>query len=315
MSAEIISKNSKTLNITPQLAKNMLKNICAALLALPLAFSAPKASAEVPEKITIASWNIENFGRKKALDNEKMRFIAQNIGRYDIIAVQEISNVLEQSERGCPRNQGKCPKDPDCGLVGKALRNTLAETGRNYGLIFSPQVKDERYLFVFDRNKIIPIETRLAYDDKDKCICDPKNTGRMARQPFIGHFRHHSFDFKLMTAHTAPNRNISELEALAYFLEQELKEDEKDICILGDLNADCDYLKTDYIDIGLRGSQFFWIIPNYADTTASKTDCAYDRMILTKSMNKHFTGKWGVVIDTPEDVSDHYLVWAEFKTE
>lgn len=291
----------------------MLKKICAALLALPLIFSVPEVSAKISEKITIASWNIENFGRKKAEDNEKMACIAENLSRYDITAVQEISNVLEQSDNGCPRNQGKCPKNSDCGLVGRALEDALGRTGRNYGFVFSPQVKDERYLFVFDKDTIIPIETRLAYDDKDSCICDPNGIGRMARQPFIGYFRAHNFDFKLMTAHTSPNRNMAELEALAYFFEQEAQGREKDICVLGDLNADCSYLKDS--DISLRNFLLFWAIPDYADTTVSSTNCAYDRIILTESMKKQFTGRWGVAKNTPKAVSDHHLVWAEFNIE
>jgi hypothetical protein len=28
-----------------------------------------------------------------------------------------------------------------------------------------------------------------------------------------------------------------------------------------------------------------------------------------------FTGRWGIVKDVPANVSDHYLVWAEFYTD
>lgn len=54
------------------------------------------------EKITIASWNIQNFGKSKVGSESKMSIIAEVLSRYDIIAVQEISNVYEKSDEGCP---------------------------------------------------------------------------------------------------------------------------------------------------------------------------------------------------------------------
>lgn len=48
---------------------------------------------------------------------------------------------------------------------------------------------------------------------------------------------------------------------------------------LGDFNADCSYVKqSDWASIRLRSSDIFkWLIPDSADSTVGKSDCAYDR--------------------------------------
>lgn len=54
----------------------------------------------------------------------------------------------------------------------------------------------------------------------------------------------------------------------------------KEIVILGDLNADCNYMrKKDVPNIRLLNNpkKYKWLILNYSDTTVGKTDCAYDR--------------------------------------
>ncbi|NIO03996.1 MAG: hypothetical protein GTN74_05095 [Proteobacteria bacterium] len=70
---------------------------------------------ETPQAIRIASWNIRGFGVTKAFSFEGMRVIANAVDRFDIIGVQEISNVLEKSDPRCPGNEGKCPRDRKCG--------------------------------------------------------------------------------------------------------------------------------------------------------------------------------------------------------
>ena len=55
------------------------------------------------EKITIASWNIQNFGKSKVGSESKMSIIAEVLSRYDIIAVQEISNVYEKAMKAAPQ--------------------------------------------------------------------------------------------------------------------------------------------------------------------------------------------------------------------
>jgi len=268
--------------------------------------------------IKIASWNVENWGKTKSTDPVRMRKIAEVIKEFDLIAVQEISNVREQNDFGCPRNEDVCPGDNNCGIIRTALEKYLnEENGLNYEFIFSPQIKDERYLFIYNPDNIELECAELVNDPEDSqpiCDLDPENTGKMIRQPFKGKFKAGYFDFVLLTVHTSPSINIQELEGLAYFYEQTLSEGEPDVIILGDLNADCSYLKADDF-ISFRNSDFIWLINDNFDTTVSQTDCAYDRFIFQDPTIEDFTGNWGIINDIPDSVSDHYLIWAEFSIE
>jgi len=51
------------------------------------------------------------------------------------------------------------------------------------------------------------------------------------------------------------------------------------IIIMGDLNADCNYIREGELPtLGLRTDpRFTWLIGDEVDTTASGTDCTYDR--------------------------------------
>lgn len=53
----------------------------------------------------------------------------------------------------------------------------------------------------------------------------------------------------------------------------------QNMMFLGDFNADCSYVQpSDWPSIRLRTSDVFkWLIPDSADTTVGKSDCAYDR--------------------------------------
>lgn len=53
----------------------------------------------------------------------------------------------------------------------------------------------------------------------------------------------------------------------------------QNMMFLGDFNADCSYVQpSDWSSIRLRTSDIFkWLLPDSADTTVGKSDCAYDR--------------------------------------
>jgi hypothetical protein len=100
---------------------------CAVPERLPEPASRVAEHYETPETIKIASWNIENFGSTKAYDETRMRAIADILKDYDIIAVQEISNIREMSDPGCPRNEDACPGHPMCDRIRNALEHYLNE--------------------------------------------------------------------------------------------------------------------------------------------------------------------------------------------
>jgi len=85
----------------------------------------------------------------------------------------------------------------------------------------------------------------------------------------------------LIGVHVTPGDVVNETNALIHVhaaVEQHWNTD--DIIIMGDLNADCDYVKKDELPhLLLRNdSRFVWLIGDDVDTTTSpNTDCAYDR--------------------------------------
>lgn len=266
------------------------------------------------QTIRIATWNVENWGKAKSTDPYRMGRIAEVLGDYDLVAVQEISNIREQKDEGCPRNQ-ECPGNPSCGLIGSALEEYLnGEMGLNYSFVFGPQVRDERYLFVYDQEKVEMIDSGLVEDPGDsEPICDasPESTGLMVRQPFAGTFRAGDFDFTLLNVHTSPGINLQELKGLEKLYRNVLEMGEPDVIVLGDLNADCDYLGPGD-RVALKDEEYIWIVDDEADTTVGKSECAYDRFIFTEPTLEDYAGSWGMEMDIPRNVSDHYLVWADF---
>lgn len=267
------------------------------------------------ETIKIASWNIQNFGQKKANDEAIMAGIAANLNGYDIIAVQEISNFYEKSDSGCPKIADICPNHTNCGLIENTLEESLNEKyNLSYQFVFSDTVRDERYLYIYNPEKVEFISTEIVSDpDETGPICDleKNNTGKMVRQPFKAKFRAGNTTFTLLNAHTSPTKNIAELEGLEYFYRQEKAKGDENLIILGDLNADCDYL-TPGQQIAFRSSQYRWIVSDSEDTTVSKRGCAYDRFIFGGDAKSHYTGKYGISSGTTSQLSDHYLIWAEF---
>jgi hypothetical protein len=190
------------------------------------------------------------------------------------------------------------------------------ENGLNYGFVFSPQVKDERYLYIYNPEKITLEGFELVDDPGDSlpiCAIRPESTAMMVRQPFKAMSRAGKFDFKLLTVHTSPSINLQELKGLEYIYREIEGEGEPDVIVMGDLNADCRYLKTSD-RIGLRDAKYIWVVDDESDTTVSSTDCAYDRFIMGRPTAEDFTGNWGIYTNITGEISDHYLIWAEFST-
>ena len=72
----------------------------------------------------------------------------------------------------------------------------------------------------------------------------------------------------------------------------------------------------------MSSSDYYWCINNSVDTTTKTTNCAYDRIITTNPAPPDFTGdadvfrfdiEYELTVDETTAVSDHYLVYAEFR--
>lgn len=261
-------------------------------------------------EIKILSWNIENFGKSKIENATIVKIITEIVSDYDITAIQEVSNLFEKEDENCSRNSEACKSNAMCGKIKNTLLSSL---GEKYDIRLSDYIKDERYLFIYNKEKVSLIETYLAVDTEEKGeLCSPTETGLMMRQPFVAKFKIKNETITLMQVHTSPKNNIAELNALREFYEAEIKKNIK-VILLGDLNMDCEYFK-ETESTGLE--RYNVAIQDEADTTVSKTDCAYDRFIL----NFNYSDS-GVIyfdkeknISNPESISDHYPIYLEINS-
>ena len=268
--------------------------------------------------IRIASWNIQWFSANKSRKDEVMERIAETVENVDVLAVQEIKNIREQSDPGCPRNE-ECPNDENCGAIRQALDEHLNKNrSDNYGIAFSPQVRHERYLYIWDKDRVELLTHKLVDDPGDSepvCAWRPEDTGTMVRQPHLGVFRAGDFTFSLLNAHIAPLDAQREIEALLDFEKKMRRNGFSDVVVVGDLNADCGYLSQIQQD-EFASSEYFWLFRGADTAVAKEADCGYDQMIVTEPTIEDLTGELGVARTfEDESVSDHFPIWANFYTD
>nr|XP_055098409.1 deoxyribonuclease-1 isoform X1 [Symphalangus syndactylus] len=95
----------------------------------------------------------------------------------------------------------------------------------------------------------------------------------------------------------------------------------QDIMLMGDFNAGCSYVRpSQWSSIRLRTSPTFqWLIPDTADTTATSTHCAYDRIVVAgmllqgavvpdSALPFNFQAAYGLSDQLAQAISDHYPV-------
>ncbi|GCB70666.1 hypothetical protein scyTo_0005745 [Scyliorhinus torazame] len=256
--------------------------------------------------IQICAFNIRTFGDKKMSNATIANIIVHLIERYDIILIQEV-------------------RDADMSAVKILMNKLQSSSAQTYSYIASEPLGrssyKERYLFIY-RNSAVSVVNSYLYND------DSKNTGQdiFNREPFLVKFYSRYsviHEFVIMPMHTSPSAAVKEIDALYdVFLDAKKKLGTDNMLIMGDLNADCSYVKpTDWPHIRLRkDTQFQWLIPDTADTTTTiSTKCAYDRIVAVGSELKNavidesaaiynFTRVLNLSNKMTLAVSDHYPV-------
>ena len=252
------------------------------------------------EKIKVAAFNIQVFGRTKREKTEVMSILAQIIREFDVVLVQEIR---DSSETTAP-------------IFLEAI-NSLE--GPDYAFIRSERLgrttSKEAYAYFYNTETIeYLVDSAFVFDDVDDVF---------EREPYVASFVSGEFDFTLIGIHTKPDDTYHEIGNLTLVFDRVTgMGDERDIIALGDFNADGSYFDEESMDNPLKGSEYVWIVGNDLDTM-TKTDWTYDRMVMT---DYTFSGEF--IVDSTdvyyfdqiyrlnqsftEDVSDHFPVYAEF---
>lgn len=228
------------------------------------------------ESVKIANWNLQIFGQSKANDLSLINSYVEKIDDYDIIFIQEIR---DSSETAFPF---LCSflENYSCVSSSRAGRSSSKE---QYGIIYKKGIN-------------------LTYF-KDY---NPDESDRWERPPIETSFNINGYEITMYNIHTKPDDVQEEL----FFLEQ-IVSNHGNILVLGDLNADCSYYNNE------KNSEFEnweWLISDNQDTTISKTDCAYDRILLNQDSYEDVLS-YGIEKDINSEMSDHYLVWVELKIE
>lgn len=107
-------------------------------------------AANADARITIATFNIQNFGPKKSSDKPTLAVLAAIIRKYDVVAVQEISDV-----------SGKAPQ-----LLLTAINHG---PGDDYAMALSPRRPSEQ-------RRLLAGAVRLLLqhaDDQENCPRSP----------------------------------------------------------------------------------------------------------------------------------------------
>jgi len=253
------------------------------------------------ETITIASFNIQAFGKTKAGKPDIMKILAKTIAQFDVIAIQIIRDKS--------------------GTAIRKLKAEVDDLGTDYDYLIGPRLgrtsSKEQYAFIYNTETMVAGES-YTFDDSSGDL--------FQREPFIANFivKNGKYDFILITIRTDPDEATGEINALSIVVKdaQNRFPDEKDFIILGDLNADCKYFDEDDLTSPLRNAKFMWLITNDMGTNLAQFSCTYDRIIITAFTTKEdYAGKSGVFrfdrifglkAKEAKKISDHYPVYGEF---
>lgn len=278
-------------------ARSRVLSSCVAVVLAAIAFALPAYAQK--SDYYIASFNIQNLGVKKVSKPVLRREIAGIIREFDVVAVQEISDVTEQAPQ--------------------VLLDEINKGGVEYRLLLSPRsgqqpedrTSQEQYAFYYNSARVEPVGEASLFDDSQN--------NYFKREPYSARFQitGTDFTFTITQVHTAPSRALPEIKALIHVYKglPERFDGEENHVIVGDLNASCSYAKPVQLDaLAIRKSRdLTWLIGDDYDTTAGATHCAYDRIIINRAIKPRFS-KWGIGDDWFKGtaVSDHYPVWVSF---
>jgi deoxyribonuclease-1/deoxyribonuclease-1-like protein len=251
-----------------------LRKKLASLALSSILVLSPLAKAD---SIKIANWNLGIFGAKKASDPNLLKDYAEIIKGYDIFFVQEIRN---KDQTAFQKLHALLPGYG--GIVSSMVGRKNPK--EQYGVFYKPPVKIIEFI---DFNP------------------DPNN--QWERPPIKITWNINNYQLTIYNIHTDPDTASEEIGNLEKLV---LKDKNRNIIVLGDLNADCGYYNPKKEN---RFSSWLWAIDDEQDTTVSSTNCAFDRIILDKDAKKEYKES-GVYKEITKDLSDHYLVWACLET-
>lgn len=226
------------------------------------------------DEISIASWNLQDFGTKKASNATLLNFYINKLKEYDLFVIQEIkdssANVIESLAKKLPSYNYLMSKPAGQG------------SSKEQYAIF--------YKYTIELLKVID------WTEKEQ--------NNFERPPLEATLKIKNWTFTLYTIHIKTNNVAQELNNLEDLIDNTTQ----DTIIIGDLNADGDNYNNGIIKNFL---DWHWLITSDMDTTVAKSSNAYDRIIINNSTENNLIS-FGIMNDVNSSQSDHYLIYAIF---
>jgi hypothetical protein len=234
--------------------------------------------------IKICSWNLP-LDSNHLNNPEIAKEIAAKLIQCDVVALQGLDSLNEVADPGCPLNAN--PDSLSLNLVRSKLELYLNQAmGKNYGILISPQIRDKRYAFVYDRNTITLMNSWLYEDSDSKPICDlnQADIGLMTYQPYVASFKDNAgtMGFTVINVLVDNKYTIRELENL-YGIAQNISQANPNIIIAGTLYSSSPFI-TQNTPLNLRTS-YTWI----------NDPISYDQILLSSDANRLYNGSFGKI--------------------
>jgi endonuclease/exonuclease/phosphatase family metal-dependent hydrolase len=244
------------------------------------------ARAAVPsscldETLSIATWNIRAFG-KAARSQQALRYIAEILGCFDLIAIVELGADIEQ------------------------LRYVLSLLGPYWEVIFSDYVTDaggnsERIGFIYDKRAVRPTGLVGHVQSPRRKVGD-EYVSELSwwRPPYIASFHAGKFDFVLLAAHIrwgqSAGTRVGELQLLAEWVAKRLtgpRVYDHDIIVVGDFNIPSTESPL-YTAVTAHGLQLPAALVGKHGSNLAR-DKRYDQILHLPKYTKSFTNHGGVL--------------------
>lgn len=303
--------------------------VAAGLLALKKRIDAAKIpSSKLDETINVAVWNIREFGKKRR-KAAALHYIAEILGQFDLIALVELRDNLE-----------------DFGRVCQIL-------GPSWDLVYSDWMPDdggnhERTGFLFDRRAVTFNGLAAEVDaPRGKAGTEYLATQSFWRAPYMCSFRSGNFDFIAIATHARWGKSIAgreaELGMLADWIDERQKDksvEDHDLIVMGDFNTPKldDKLFKALTRRGLQVPDSLMKLKS-GDVTVGGSNlnknARYDQILHLPTAKKRFTNFGGTLDFHVSDagikelfpgagmtrnqftfqLSDHFPVWVQIKTD
>lgn len=290
----------------------LMKNaLLAGLIPFMLMLSACQNNPPIPDNsinsnasaqdYLIAAFNLRNFGPARLEKPQAMQTIVNILRRYDLVVLIEL-------------------RDRTGGSFAELLAQINAQSGHQYALQLSQRSgrgnRKEQYGFLYRLDRVNILDF-YDYDDGLEPDLDS-----FEREPAVAYVDLAGLTLTLIAIHTDPDTVALELNRLIpVYQDAVLRTGDNDAIILGDFNADCSFLPErdkPFINL-LHDDRFIWLLGDEVDTTVrASTDCAYDRIVVTDTLNRFLPFDAANVYDystvlgldeaTALDVSDHFPV-------